>query len=86
MTTRSPCESQVGRDAPSEVEVRVETVKCSGHAQCAVGGEDLYLLDDDGYALPLHRVVSGDLIAQARAGARLCPERAITITEVESGA
>ncbi|WP_327241835.1 ferredoxin [Streptomyces sp. NBC_01320] len=58
---------------------------CSGHAQCAVAAPDLFLLDDEGYALPVDGDLPPDQESHARAGARACPERAITILEADLG-
>lgn len=63
------------------MKVLIDTAKCTGHAQCAANGPDLYELDDDGYAVPLAGEVPAHLEAQARAGADACPERAIEIVE-----
>jgi ferredoxin len=63
------------------MKVRLDTSTCTGHAQCAAHGPDLFELDDDGYALPLDGDLPAHLEAQAGAGAEACPERAIEIVE-----
>jgi ferredoxin len=63
------------------MKVRIDTSKCTGHAQCAANGPDLFDLDEDGYALALDGDVPAHLEGQARAGADACPERAIEIVE-----
>jgi ferredoxin len=63
------------------MKVKTDTGKCSGHAQCAANGPDLFELNDDGYVLPMDNDVPAHLEEQARAGASACPERAIEIIE-----
>jgi ferredoxin len=59
---------------------------CSGHGRCYVLYGAVYEADDVGYNL--HREgefeVPADLEEQARKGARVCPERAISIEKNES--
>lgn len=54
---------------------------CTGHGRCAVMAGDVYELDGIGYNL--QRGGSFEITAEqeesARLGARVCPERAITI-------
>lgn len=56
---------------------------CTGHGRCAVMAGNVYELDDDGYNL--HRgsyvEVPPGLEDSARYGAKVCPERVITIEE-----
>jgi ferredoxin len=63
------------------MKVRIDTSRCTGHAQCAAQDPDLFALDDDGYALPLDAEVPTPVQGRVRAGAQACPERAITIVE-----
>lgn len=63
------------------MKVHVDTRRCSGHAQCAVNGPDVFELDEFGYAVPFRDVVPSELAEQARAGADACPERAITVED-----
>lgn len=55
--------------------------KCVGHARCAAAVPELYELDDNGYIGFAEKQVPPGLEAQARRGARACPERAIEIHE-----
>ena len=67
------------------LKIKVDTAICSGHARCAAVAPDVYWLDDNGYcAADGHPVAAGseDL---ARRGARACPERAITLVEMQDG-
>jgi ferredoxin len=56
---------------------------CTGHGRCAVMAGELYEVDDNGYNL--HRGGTIDvppgMEEVARTGAKVCPERAITIIE-----
>lgn len=56
---------------------------CTGHGRCAVMAGDVYELDDNGYniARGSYVEVPPGLEESARLGARVCPERVITIEE-----
>jgi ferredoxin len=56
---------------------------CTGHGRCAVMAGDVYELDDNGYNLARGGFVEvpAGLEDTARLGARVCPERVITIEE-----
>lgn len=60
--------------------VDVDLTACAGHGQCAATSPDVYVLDDDGFCLPVGQVAEG-AEEDAREGANACPERAITILE-----
>ncbi|MBL3668064.1 ferredoxin [Streptomyces sp. M2CJ-2] len=66
--------------------VVVDQSLCSGHAQCAVAAPDLFRLDEDGYVLPFDGEVPSGRESNARAGARACPERALTVLAADPGA
>jgi len=58
----------------------IDQARCAGHARCnAVGGSDLFPLNDDGYIGISELEVPPGQEALARRGARACPERVITI-------
>ncbi|MDQ1492044.1 MAG: ferredoxin [Actinomycetota bacterium] len=65
------------------MKVIVDPEGCTGHGRCSSVAPDVYLLDSNGYNLvtgvPID-VPEGREEA-ARLGARMCPERAVTITE-----
>lgn len=66
--------------------IRVDRSICAGHAMCAVkGGEELYPLDDDGFSIADGIAVPDDQREQALRGARVCPERAITLVDEKTG-
>ena len=59
--------------------ILVDQAKCCGHARCADRAPDLFELDDLGYIAISELEVPEGREDQARAGARACPERAITV-------
>ena len=61
------------------MKVRVDRSRCSGHALCHAEGPDVYALDDEGYCAVGEVEVAVALEEQARRGALVCPERAITV-------
>jgi ferredoxin len=59
--------------------VRLESAKCTGHAQCFAVDERLFPIDDDGYSiLEPHDVCPGDEEGTRR-GVAACPERALIL-------
>jgi ferredoxin len=63
------------------VKIRVDEESCTGHGRCYALAPDAYAPDDHGHSVPLAGDVPAPLEEQARAGAAVCPERAITIEE-----
>ncbi|MFG1923405.1 ferredoxin [Cryptosporangium sp. NPDC048952] len=63
------------------MKVVVDRTKCTGHARCFEADEELFPLDDLGYALRSEFDVPPGAEATAREGAAMCPERAITLRE-----
>jgi len=63
------------------MKIIVNPTLCSGHARCASVAPEVYELNDDGYVGFAEKDVPPGLEAQARRGARACPERAITVIE-----
>jgi ferredoxin len=61
------------------MKVRVDRSRCSGHALCHSEGPDVYVLDDGGYCAIGELEIDPSLEEQARRGALVCPERAITV-------
>lgn len=64
--------------------VEVDSNVCEGHGQCNVVAEEVYDLDEDGYALireSSRNAVPPELEEQARDGASACPVQAITVYE-----
>jgi ferredoxin len=61
--------------------VRTHPGLCNGCGNCHRWAPRVYSLDDDGY-IGFHRLdVPADLAGEARLGAQVCPEQAITIIE-----
>ena len=65
------------------MKVKIDGELCSGHGRCMVVAEQVYKLDDLGYAASRGKVIdiAPEFEAAARLGAEKCPERAITIIE-----
>jgi 2Fe-2S ferredoxin len=63
--------------------IHVDRTKCAGHALCASRAPDVYELDPAGFCASDGKVVKAELIQQAKLGARCCPERAITLQELD---
>lgn len=61
------------------MKVTVDSERCMGHGQCYTWGPGVYQPDEQGYCVIPVADVTGDLVAQAIAGAEACPESAITI-------
>lgn len=57
----------------------IDLTKCSGHARCYETDQELFQIDDIGYALRPEFDVPPGAEAKAREGAAACPERAITV-------
>ena len=54
---------------------------CAGHALCAAKAPEVYRLDEEGYCCSGGSIVPVHLHAQARLGARHCPEGAILLED-----
>jgi len=68
-------------DDSSGVRVRTHPGLCNGCGNCHRWAPRVYSLDDDGY-IGFHLLdVPPELAADARLGAQVCPERAITVIE-----
>jgi len=63
--------------------VKIDQELCTGHGRCQVVAGAVYKLDSNGYNAERGKTrdIPGPLEALARKGAKLCPERAITILE-----
>lgn len=64
--------------------VEVDPKVCEGNGQCSVVAEEVYDLDDDGYAFvraSCQDTVPEELEEAARDGAAACPVQAITVLE-----
>ena len=65
------------------IKVTVDVQGCVGHARCEAVAPEVYVLNDDGFNVTACKYVSDDLKAQAQRGARACPERIITVEDVD---
>lgn len=61
------------------IEVQVDA--CVGAGQCALVAPDVFDQDDDGIVMVLEPDPEGADLAAATRAARLCPSRAIAVTE-----
>jgi ferredoxin len=63
------------------VRVKIDQELCTGHGRCQVLAGRVYKLDSNGYNIDRGKTleIPPDLEAEARKGAKLCPERAIAI-------
>lgn len=61
--------------------VKIDQELCTGHGRCQVLAGRVYKLDSNGYNIDRGKTleIPTGLEAEAREGAKLCPERAITI-------
>lgn len=63
------------------VRVRTHPALCNGCGNCHRWAPRVYVLDDEGY-IGFHLMdVPPELAVEARLGAQVCPERAITVIE-----
>jgi ferredoxin len=63
--------------------IRVDRSICAGHALCAARAPLVYVLDAEGYCDADGARVPEALQAQARHGAQVCPEGAISLWDDE---
>jgi ferredoxin len=63
----------------SELKIKANKDACAGHARCAAVAPEVYELDDVGYIAFTEKDVPPGLEAQARRGARACPERVLSV-------
>ncbi|WP_109526647.1 MULTISPECIES: ferredoxin [Nocardia] len=54
---------------------------CQGHARCATLAPELFELDDNGYVTTQSHEISADVEDAARLGAKVCPEKVISVQE-----
>ncbi len=61
--------------------VKIDQELCTGHGRCQVLAPRVYKLDSNGYNIDRGKTldIPPALDAEARKGAKLCPERAISI-------
>ena len=64
-----------------KVRIVLDKERCSGHGLCAANAPDVYDVDDRGYCVLRSIEVAGARVAEARRGAKACPEQALRIQE-----
>ncbi len=68
----------------ARLRVHVDPEKCQGHNRCYTISPELFDLDDLGMSSETGTgIVPAELIGKARLAVDNCPERAISLTEVE---
>ena len=65
------------------IKIMVNVENCVGHARCEAVAPEVYQLNEDGFNVTPCKYVDNALKAQAIRGARACPEKVITIEEVD---
>jgi ferredoxin len=63
------------------VSVRADLDRCIGAGQCAFNAPDLFDSDEDGFVRVLVSEPDDDQVQRARQAVRLCPVRALSLTE-----
>ncbi|WP_300608739.1 ferredoxin [Trebonia sp.] len=63
--------------------VRADQARCMGHARCNSYAPGVFKLDDNGYVAISQAEVAPEDEAAARHAVAACPERALSIEEVE---
>ena len=61
------------------MKVSIDLNKCSGHARCYSVDEEIFQLDESGYALAAEVEIPPGEEAKARLAVASCPERAISL-------
>jgi ferredoxin len=61
------------------MKVSIDLNKCSGHARCYSVDEEIFQLDESGYALAAEVEVPPGEEEKARLAVASCPERAISL-------
>lgn len=65
--------------------ISVDTSVCCGHGRCAIAAPEIYQLDENGYCGIESLELRPGQEAAARVGALVCPEQAISVTDVRAG-
>jgi len=64
------------------MKIVIDTAKCSGHGRCYDVAPDLFTDDARGYGQVIgDATVTDDLVPQAHAAVRACPEHAVELVE-----
>ena len=63
------------------MQIIIDKKRCNGHARCLAVAPNVYVLNSDGYNDMPDTPVPPGKEAEAKLGARACPERAIKIVE-----
>jgi ferredoxin len=63
------------------MELRVDTTRCEGHAQCIVVAPELFDIGDDDVSVVLNPRPTNEQQDLARRAAQMCPIQAISVRE-----
>lgn len=61
--------------------IRADLAKCQGYANCVVGADDVFDLDDDGVVVLLHAEIDEADRSRVDSAARSCPVSALTVAD-----
>lgn len=61
--------------------VKADLEACQGYANCVVGAEDVFDIDDDGVVLVLRSTIDETDRARVVAAARSCPVNALVVED-----
>jgi ferredoxin len=63
------------------MELRIDTTRCEGHAQCIIVAPELFDLGDDDVSVVLNPRPTNEQQDLARRAAQMCPIQAISVGE-----
>ncbi|EHK87707.1 ferredoxin [Saccharomonospora azurea] len=61
--------------------VKADLEACQGYANCVVGAEDVFDIDDDGLVVVLRSAIDDTDRARVEAAARSCPVNALVVED-----
>lgn len=61
--------------------VKADLAACQGYANCVIGAEDVFDIDDDGVVVVLRASIDESDRARVEAAARSCPVNALAVGE-----
>jgi ferredoxin len=63
------------------MQIRIDSDRCEGHAQCYFIAPDLFSVDEQGHGRVIDPHIAEEYQDIARQAMKSCPERAITIED-----
>lgn len=61
--------------------VKADLAACQGYANCVVGADDVFDIDDDGVVVVLRETIDDAERSRVDAAARSCPVNALTVVD-----